>query len=138
VAAVAVRRVGSCLPTFRDSLAVAFQGSSWTAWPSLLVSNYQEGGLGILRRRWEDNIQLDLQTVGWGGVDWIDLAEVAGTCEGGDEPLGSIKCGNFLTSWGTVSFLGRTELHAASGYKWIRQYSKRYSLSGGYVVFRIE
>jgi hypothetical protein len=26
------------------------------------------------RRRWEDNIKMDLREVGWGGVDWIDLA----------------------------------------------------------------
>jgi hypothetical protein len=26
-------------------------------------------------RRWEDNIEIDLQEVGWGGVDWIDLAQ---------------------------------------------------------------
>jgi len=28
--------------------------------------------LGIPRRRW-DNIKMDLQEVGCGGVDWIDL-----------------------------------------------------------------
>jgi len=31
--------------------------------------------LGRPRRRWEDNIKMDLQEVGWGGIDWIDLAE---------------------------------------------------------------
>ena len=25
------------------------------------------------RRRWEDNIKMDLQEVGWGGMDWIWL-----------------------------------------------------------------
>jgi hypothetical protein len=30
--------------------------------------------LGRPRRRWEDNIKMDLREVGWGGVDWIDLA----------------------------------------------------------------
>jgi len=30
--------------------------------------------LGIPRRRWEDNIKMDLQEVGCGGVDWIELA----------------------------------------------------------------
>jgi hypothetical protein len=24
-------------------------------------------------RRWEDIIKMDLQKLGWGGVDWIDL-----------------------------------------------------------------
>jgi len=27
------------------------------------------------RRRWEDNIKMDLQKVGCGGMDWIDLAQ---------------------------------------------------------------
>ena len=27
------------------------------------------------RRRWEDNIKMDLQEVGCGGADWIELAE---------------------------------------------------------------
>jgi hypothetical protein len=31
--------------------------------------------LGRPRRRWVDNIKLDLKEIGWGGVDWIDLAE---------------------------------------------------------------
>ena len=31
--------------------------------------------LGRPRRRWEDIIKMDLQEVGCGGVDWIDLAQ---------------------------------------------------------------
>jgi len=31
--------------------------------------------LGRPRGRWEDNIKLDLQKVGSGGMDWIELAE---------------------------------------------------------------
>jgi len=31
--------------------------------------------LGRPRRRWEDNIKMDLQAVGCGGMDWIDLAQ---------------------------------------------------------------
>jgi len=27
------------------------------------------------RRRWEDNIKMDLQEVGCGGVDWIEVAQ---------------------------------------------------------------
>ena len=34
--------------------------------------------LGWPRRRWEDNIKMDLQEVRWGGMDWIDLAEDTG------------------------------------------------------------
>jgi hypothetical protein len=31
--------------------------------------------LGRPRHRWEDNIEMDLQEVGCGGMDWIELAE---------------------------------------------------------------
>ena len=31
--------------------------------------------LGRSRRRWEDNITMDLQEVGCGSTDWIDLAQ---------------------------------------------------------------
>jgi hypothetical protein len=31
--------------------------------------------LGRPRRRWEDNIKMDLQNVGCGGMDCIDLAQ---------------------------------------------------------------
>ena len=31
--------------------------------------------LGRRRRRWEDNIKMDLRDVGWGAMDWIDLGE---------------------------------------------------------------
>jgi len=31
--------------------------------------------LGRPRRKWEDNIKMDLQEVGCGGVDWIELVQ---------------------------------------------------------------
>ena len=31
--------------------------------------------LGRRRRRWEDNIKMDVQEMGCGGTDWIDLAQ---------------------------------------------------------------
>ena len=31
--------------------------------------------LGRFRRRWEDNIKMDFQEVGSGGMDWIELAQ---------------------------------------------------------------
>jgi hypothetical protein len=54
--------------------------------------------LGRPRRRWEDNIKRDLQEVGGGCGDWMERAQVAGTCEYGNELWGSINAGNFLTS----------------------------------------
>jgi hypothetical protein len=31
--------------------------------------------LGRPRRRWVDNIKIDLGDIGWDGVDWIDVAQ---------------------------------------------------------------
>jgi hypothetical protein len=33
------------------------------------------GPLGRPRRRWVDNIKMDLRETGWDGVDWIDTAQ---------------------------------------------------------------
>jgi hypothetical protein len=31
---------------------------------------------GRQRRRWEDGIRMDFREIGWGSVDWIQLAQV--------------------------------------------------------------
>jgi hypothetical protein len=31
--------------------------------------------LGRPRHRWEDNIKMNLREIGWGGMNWIDLAQ---------------------------------------------------------------
>jgi hypothetical protein len=31
--------------------------------------------LGRPRRRWVDNIKMDLREIGWDGMDWIELAQ---------------------------------------------------------------
>jgi hypothetical protein len=31
--------------------------------------------LGRPRRRWEDEIRMDLREIGWEGVEWINLAQ---------------------------------------------------------------
>ena len=52
------------------------------------------------RRRWEDNIKMDLQGIGlWGyGLDRAGSGQgqVAGNCEWGNEPSGSVNCREFL------------------------------------------
>jgi hypothetical protein len=32
------------------------------------------------RRRWEDNIRMDLREIGWEGVDWMHLAQDRDHC----------------------------------------------------------
>ena len=55
--------------------------------------------LGRPRRRWEENIKMDLEEVGWGlGLDWSCgvLGQVVGFCECGNELSCSIKSGEGL------------------------------------------
>ena len=37
--------------------------------------------LGRPGRRWEDNIKIDLQEIGCGGMDWIELAQDRDRCQ---------------------------------------------------------
>jgi hypothetical protein len=51
--------------------------------------------LGRPRRRWKNNIKVDIREIGWGGMDWIDLAqdrEQWRALVNSNEPSGSIKC----------------------------------------------
>jgi hypothetical protein len=41
----------------------------------LFVGKEGKRPLGKPRRRWVDNIRMDLGEVGWGNVDWIGLAQ---------------------------------------------------------------
>jgi hypothetical protein len=42
----------------------------------ILVGNPEgKRPLGRPRRRWVDNIKMDLREIGYGGGDWIDLAQ---------------------------------------------------------------
>jgi hypothetical protein len=43
--------------------------------PAVWSSNRRKKPLGRPRRRWEDNIKTDVQGVGWGDMDWIDLVQ---------------------------------------------------------------
>jgi hypothetical protein len=42
----------------------------------ILVGKPEEKGpVGRPRRRWVDNIKMDLRGIKWDGMDWIDLAK---------------------------------------------------------------
>ena len=54
--------------------------------------------LGRTRRRWKDNIKMDLQEVGWGhGMDLYGSGQgqMASTCEFGNNISRSIKFGEY-------------------------------------------
>jgi hypothetical protein len=56
--------------------------------------------LGRPRRRWVDNIEMNLREIGWSDMAWIYLAQdrdsKGGSCEHGNKPSGSIKCWEIL------------------------------------------
>jgi hypothetical protein len=66
----------------------------------VLVENPKgKRSLGRPRSTWEDNIRMDLQEVGCGGMDWIGLAQDRDRWRAivnAVEPSGSIKRGEFL------------------------------------------
>ena len=67
--------------------------------------------LGRTRHRWENNIKLDLQAVGWGGMEWIAMPQDRDRWRAFVNAVLNIwvpsNAGNFLTSWGPVSFSRR-------------------------------
>jgi hypothetical protein len=53
---------------------VARKGEKRNARRILVGKTKEKRPLGRPRHRWED-IKMDLREVGWGGTDWIDLAQ---------------------------------------------------------------
>jgi hypothetical protein len=55
-------------------------GEKRTAYRILVGNPEVKRPLGRLRRRWVDNIKMDLRAIGWDGMDWIDLAQDREQC----------------------------------------------------------
>jgi hypothetical protein len=54
---------------------VARMGEGRGAYRILVGRPEVRRSLGRPRRRWKDNIKMDLQDVGWDGVAWIDVTQ---------------------------------------------------------------
>jgi hypothetical protein len=54
---------------------VARMGETRNAYRILVGKPEGKRRLGRPRRKWVDNIKMDLREIGWGGVDWIELAQ---------------------------------------------------------------
>jgi len=54
---------------------VACRGESRGLYRVLMENSEGKRPLGRPRRRWKDNIRMDLQEVGYEGVDWCDVAQ---------------------------------------------------------------
>jgi hypothetical protein len=71
-----------------------------------------------LRHRWEDNIKMDLQEVGCGGFDWLELAQDRNRWRALVNTVMNLRvpsnAGNFWTSCKAVSFSRRTVLRGVS------------------------
>jgi hypothetical protein len=78
---------------------VTRMGETRNAYRLLVGKPEGKGQLGRPRRRWADNIKMDLVEVC--GLDWSSsgYGQVESSCECGYEPLGSIKC------WETIKWL---------------------------------
>jgi hypothetical protein len=80
---------------------VALMGKDRGVHRVLVEKSEEKRLLGRPRRRWEDNIKMDLQEVGGGCGDWMELAQDRdrdSSCGYGEELSSSINEGNFLTS----------------------------------------
>jgi hypothetical protein len=53
---------------------VARIGEKRYAYRILVGKSEGKKPLGRPRRRWVDNIKMDLREIGWDGVDWMDMA----------------------------------------------------------------
>jgi hypothetical protein len=57
---------------------VARMGENRNAYRILVGIPEGKRPLGRPRRRWVDNIKMDLREIGWDGVDWMDMAHDRG------------------------------------------------------------
>jgi hypothetical protein len=55
--------------------ACSTNGAKRNAYRILVGKPEGKRPLGRPIRRWEDNIRMDLREIGWGSMDWIDLAQ---------------------------------------------------------------
>jgi hypothetical protein len=59
----------------RWAMHAARIGEKRTAYKILVGKPEGKRPLGRPRRKWVDNIKMDLREIGWDGMDWIDLAQ---------------------------------------------------------------
>jgi hypothetical protein len=64
----------------RWSMNVARMGQKRNVYRILVGKPEGKRPLGRPRRRWVDNIRMDLGEIGWDGMDWIELAQDRDQC----------------------------------------------------------
>jgi hypothetical protein len=90
-------------------------GEKRNAYRLLVGKPERKRPLGRPRRRWIDNIKMDLLEIELNVVDWIGLAQDRySSCELGNEPSGSIKCWELPNGCTTCGLSSGTQLHRVS------------------------
>jgi hypothetical protein len=73
---------------------------------------------GRPRRRWVDNIRIDLREIGWDDMDWIDQAQDRDQWRALVKTIMNLRVpensGKFLSSCTICSFSRRAQLHEVS------------------------
>jgi hypothetical protein len=67
--------------------------------------------LGWPRRRWEDNIKVDLKEIGWYGMDWTDLAQDRDQWRALVNTVMNSNVWKFLSSCASGGFSRRAQLY---------------------------
>jgi hypothetical protein len=76
---------------------VVYMGEMMNVYRILVGKPKVQAPLGRSRRRWEENIKIDLREIDLEGVEWIILAQDRDLWRAhANEPLGSTKDGEFL------------------------------------------
>jgi hypothetical protein len=82
--------------------------------------------LGRSRRKWEDNIRMDLRKIGWETVDWIHLAQIRDKLRALVKPVVNLPLPQ-QASRATVSFSMRTLFHGKVKGKVIPGFNSKYN-----------
>jgi hypothetical protein len=61
------------LPAWEKIIKATTMGKMRNAYKILVEQSERKGPPGRPKRRWEDNIRMDLGEIGWEGVVWIHL-----------------------------------------------------------------
>jgi hypothetical protein len=97
---------------------IARIGANRNAYRILVGKPEGKRPLGKPKRRWKYNIRLDLREIGWGGMDWIDLAQDRNQWRALVNTVMNLliqqNTANFLSGCVTGDFSRMTQLHGVS------------------------
>jgi hypothetical protein len=100
--------------TIRWAGDVARMGEKNNAYKILVGKPEGKSPLGRPRRKWVDDIQIDLREIGWDGMDWINLAQDSDQWMALSNTMMNLRvpsnAGKFLSSCTIGSFSRRAQL----------------------------